>query len=205
MSYKKRSGSKRSDEQLRKASDSLIYEIWMFRGLAKDIEGKLSSGLGVVSNAVLDSFLIHTRALLNFLYTPKNPHKNDVLAEHYFLASEEWLKIRPEKSEFLDNVQTRINTSVAHISYVRRKSSWELSKIVEEIDVVINHFLSIVPRHLLGSRWNEFKRVNGNDGEITLPLPPYREGCAWEREGIPSSFYGVVTQIETDCYPDDQD
>ena len=56
MSPKNQPRKKRSDEELREASNWLIYEIWMFRGLVKEIEYGTLSGLGVVSNAILDSF-----------------------------------------------------------------------------------------------------------------------------------------------------
>jgi hypothetical protein len=124
--------TKRSDEELREASNWLKYEIWMFRGLAEMIA--LGQTDGLVKNAILDSFLIHTRALLSFFYA-YNPHKNDAIAEDYFSSSEEWINMRPIKSDYLEGVHNRISKSVAHISYVRNKSSWDCSKIARENDL----------------------------------------------------------------------
>lgn len=156
MSHKKKPRRNRSDEELRKASDFLKYEIWMFRSLAE----MMASGLPVESdkdklvfNAILDSFLIRTRALLSFFYA-HDPYENDAIAEDYFSSSEEWLKIRPVKSAFLDEVHNRISKSVAHISYKRhKKPKWDCPKIAKEIDMAIDRFSSDVPKHLLGSRW----------------------------------------------------
>ena len=156
MSPKKKSRSKRSDEELRKASDFLKYEIWMFRSLAE----MMASGLPKESdkdkllfNAILDSFLIRTRALLSFFYADY-PYEDDAIAEDYFSSSKEWLKIRPVKSDFLEEVHKRISKSVAHISYKRhKKPEWNCSRIATEIDMAIDKFLSDVPKHLLGSRW----------------------------------------------------
>ena len=185
----------RSDEDLRKASQWLIYEIWMFRGLAKEFEYGTFSGKGVVSNAIVDSFLIRVRALLGFLYPPDSPDSRDVLAKEYFLPSE-WDGIRPTINDgYLRSIHTKISQSIAHVSHVRHKSAWDWQEIVEKINQALDIFLDSVPKDKLGSRWKKFK-----NGEKDF-LPPYREGGEWAE--MLTSFYAIPTEIHTDSYPDD--
>lgn len=184
----------RSVEDLRRASQWLIYEIWMFRGLAKEFEYGTFSGKGVVSNAISDSFLIRVRALLGFLY-PHEPHSNDVLAKDYF-SSTEWFDIRPTiSSDDLRIIRSKISRRVAHISHVRHKSSWDWQDIVNKINQALNVFLDSVPKDKLGSRWEKFK-----NGEKDFLLP-YRKGGEWA--DMITSFYVIPVEINTDSYPDD--
>jgi hypothetical protein len=63
----------------------------MFRATALG----LASGLipqGPLHDAVLESFLIHGRNLLHFMY-PEHPKPSDVLATDYFESPREWLHL----------------------------------------------------------------------------------------------------------------
>ena len=72
----------RSDTELKEASDHLHYEITMLHGTMLLLAtGAL--GQSVLLNALIESFTIHARALIHFLY-PTNPHQTDVLAEDFF-------------------------------------------------------------------------------------------------------------------------
>lgn len=71
-------------DELRGASDSLIYEYWMLKGLA-DLLGRgdfVEDRL--VRNAVLESFLIHARASVDFFHVgpDKRPKKDDAMLGH---------------------------------------------------------------------------------------------------------------------------
>jgi len=93
---------KRSKEELRNASDHLHYEIWMFTSLASGLASGIS-GQGVINNALLESFTIHARNLLDFLYAGK-PQKDDVIAKDFLEDPSEWHNARPPKSETLQKV-----------------------------------------------------------------------------------------------------
>ena len=61
----------RTDEELKKASDHLHYEIGMLTSFAHGM-GSGIAGQGPIANALLESFVIHVRALMDFLYN-ENP------------------------------------------------------------------------------------------------------------------------------------
>jgi hypothetical protein len=60
----------KTSDGLRKASDWLIYEYWMLKGLSKLLSShphrEVDIKIGLLRNAMLDSFLIHARALVDF-------------------------------------------------------------------------------------------------------------------------------------------
>jgi hypothetical protein len=72
----------RSTAELRAVSNHLFYEIAMLRGSVLGLTSGLI-GQGIIGNALLESFTIHARALLDFLY-PENPWPDDVIAEDFF-------------------------------------------------------------------------------------------------------------------------
>ncbi len=184
---------KYTEDELRKASDHLYYEIWMVNQLAEILEkravgiynvkrvthtsstdpviltrgtsvariSKMNSGeekevgyLRVINNALLESFAIHVRALLDFFYTPAKD--DDVVAEH-FLSSDAWVKVKPHKtSDEVQKIKDRVNKEVAHLTYTRqtvRSKEWPLREIIEDINIAVKAFVGVVPKSLLGSRW----------------------------------------------------
>ena len=148
---------KRSAETLRKASDHLHYEIWMFMTVARSMATGVY-GQGALNNAMLESFTIHARVLLDFFYS-KRPQKDDVIAEDFFNEPAEWHNIRPEMTEILKKLNKRVGKEVAHLTYARQDitpedKQWYLNQIAQDMSVVVNKFLANLPRELLGPRWN---------------------------------------------------
>jgi len=151
----------RTEEELRKASEHLCYEIWMLQAVAREL---LSGRVGqrVLNNALIESFAIHTRNLLDFLYSG-NPWEDDVIAEDFFPPAEDWAKERPEKSELLGKIHGRVGKEVAHLTYgrlyvTREAKKWDFRTIADDINKTFERFLAIVPKHLLGDRWESYKR-----------------------------------------------
>ena len=148
---------KRTKEELQKASGHLFYEVWMFTSLAKG----MSSGVfneGIINNALLESFTVHARVLLDFLFA-ENPRRDDVIAEDYFSSPDEWSKIRANKSDKLKNLHGRVGKEIAHLTYFRQiitpdLKEWNFIEIANEINSVFNIFLELVPKNLLGINWD---------------------------------------------------
>lgn len=146
---------KRTSSELIAASDHLQYEYWMFIGLSNAMSTGIF-GKERLSNAVVESFTIHTRILLDFLYSEK-PWDDDVIAED-FITEVEWHRIRPPKSELLKGIDTRVGKEIAHLTYSRQHKkeegkSWPFLQIVKEVDDVFQIFLENVDKSLLGERW----------------------------------------------------
>jgi hypothetical protein len=153
-----------SEQELQKASDALKYEIDMFRSLAEYfISGKVAKD--IVARALLESFLIHVRVLTDFFY-PEHHYKkvdrkkhDDIMAKNFFELPDKWSKIRPPKSDNLNEAETRANKLLAHLTYTRltttqEESRWKPEKITDELGKVVDIFLQNVPREFLGSKWN---------------------------------------------------
>lgn len=148
----------RTITELQKASNHLFYEINMFQSLVSGMASGIS-GSSVINNALLESFAIHVRALVKFFYD-ENPHKDDVIAEDFYLKGMDWKSIRPEKTAILIQVENRANKEVAHLTYNRqtitsKQKIWEFIPIYEEMNEVITVFLNNVPKENLGDKWKE--------------------------------------------------
>ena len=170
----------RTEQELQKASDHLFYEIWMFTSLARG----MASGVfneGIINNALLESFTVHARVILDFLFA-ENPRPDDVIAEDYFSSPDEWLKIKANKSEKLNNIHVRVGKEVAHLTYFRQTvtseaKAWNFIEIANEINSVFSKFIKLVPKNLLGASWN--KSIN----EEVQPHRSYFVYENWVAEG----------------------
>ena len=152
--------------ELQAASNHLYYEIMMLsatsRALALGISGK-----SILTNALLESFVIHARSLLYFLYDT-NPKPDDVVADDFFPDQREWHKARPAKSTILATVHRRVGKEVAHLTYARQlvtaeMKNWDFVAIGDEIIRSCNVFTGLVSKECLGDRWK------GNVPEETNP------------------------------------
>ena len=146
----------RTDQELQNASDHLHYEIWMLTSLANGI-GSGVAGQGPIANALLESFIIHVRTLMDFLYND-NPQPDDVIAEDYFSSPDEWRKVRPELTDLLKSSKRRAGKEVAHLTYARldvtpETKPWAFIQIANELSAIINIFLQHVPKSKFGSQW----------------------------------------------------
>lgn len=154
---------KRCEEELRRASDSLWYEIWMLSTLTKGLESDIT-GQGVIHNALLESFSFHALSLYNFLY-PRRPRQDEVIAGDFFSDPTEWNSIRPEGSINLRKAAQGLGKEAENLTYGRRPIKEEMKKIStsqigSEIIFVCRLFINKVPQHLLGPRWEEHFKSN---------------------------------------------
>jgi hypothetical protein len=116
------------------------------------------AGESIINNALLESFAVHARVLLDFLYTDSPRYDDDVVASDFFTKPEEWGDIRPEKSEKLDNIHHRVGKEVAHLTYTRQllteeMKQWNPAELGDEILEICNLFMKSMPQHLHGQKW----------------------------------------------------
>ena len=146
----------RNLDELRGASNHLYYEVWMLSSLANGIASGIA-GQGPIANALLESFVIHVRAVMDFLYA-ETAKPDDVVAEDFFDSPDQWTSIRPQLSETLSHAKRRAGKEVAHLTYARldvtpATKPWKFVQIADDISSVMNAFLQNVSRGKLGSRW----------------------------------------------------
>ena len=102
------------------------------------------------------------------------------IAEDFFDAPEGWKSIRPAKTELLKTIHKRVGKEVAHLTYERQKVTpamkvWRFAEIMKDVTTVVTEFLELVPKQLLGERWDEYKKAGMNETTPCNP-PPLSSG-----------------------------
>jgi hypothetical protein len=126
------------------ASEHLLYEIEMFVGTANLLMSTQPDS--IITNALLESYAIHARALTDFFYPPRTYKKNDVIAENYV---PDWRDKRPSMSKTLSDARDRTNTEIAHLTFHRvsvigQAKCWSDPGLANEIMTLCGSFLRLV-------------------------------------------------------------
>ncbi len=155
------------------SGEHLAYEVQMLRGTAELLRGP--ELLRIVNNAVVESFGLHLRNLVKFLYDDR-PEVDDVVAGDFFDDPEEWKQMRPELPEPLREARTRANKELAHLT-TRRKGlgdpgkGWapDLAGPVFDAFRVFGKFASPTRLHSNGAL-RRLSRPHGNGERSHVPL-----------------------------------
>lgn len=136
--------SQRSSEELAKAAEHLLYEYWMLMAVARGMASGMS-GQGWLTNALLESFVIHFRALLDFFYPPAGAKPDDVLSTDFFRDPSEWEQARPALPEALRQGKLRAHKEIAHLTYARQAvapeaKAWAFMEIATEMEKLMRLF-----------------------------------------------------------------
>ena len=104
---------KRTPNELGRVSEHLHYEVQML--LVSEITGQ-----GTLHNALVESFAIHVRNMLDFLWPDKPKRKSDwVIAADFFPSPSDWEKLRPKISQLLVDSrpapQSKLHTPPTHV------------------------------------------------------------------------------------------
>jgi hypothetical protein len=139
----------RSDEVLRKTSVHLRYEFGTFTQLAQMLNTG-AFGTGTLNNALLESFTVHSRLLLDFFFDDKPRHDDEVVADDFFGCEGKWPGMRGTMPPILQTVDRRVGKEVAHLTYSRLdvtpdEKLWTFPAIVQAIEKVWNTFITQVP------------------------------------------------------------
>jgi len=150
--------------KLNKISHHLWYEFQMFLALTQE----LSKGYpaGTINNALLESFALHVRNLIDFLYND-NSSSDDVFAGDFFQRKEDWIKIRPHITPLLDKAKKRANKEVSHLTYARinitpEEKKWYFVKIFQDMNRAFDVFVENVNKELLNTDWDNFLKLREN-------------------------------------------
>jgi len=165
---------KRTEQDLRDAAKDVGHEIHMLNATARwlsshDVE--MSTGEDI-AKACLESFVLHVRNLIDFLYPPGNAQSDDILAGHFYGDTDEWERYCPPKIELLEKAKKRVDKLAAHLTYSRSKLDkfWEFTDLQKELQRVIACFLS----HLPPERMAWFAAAEeGPGGSTGAPSPPH--------------------------------
>jgi hypothetical protein len=169
--YSKR--TKRSDEDLRKASLALAYEVEVL-SFATNTLVKLADERHWIQNPLLEAFLVHTRNILDFLYPGTNLRDDDIIANDFFNKWDDWdtkafahLEQNPYLRTYLQpqrgtrmSGRWRINKQLSHLTYSRLGISeeekwWDWPNIAVEIFRVLEIFEREAPREHLHAEFTQ--------------------------------------------------
>jgi hypothetical protein len=137
---------KRKISQHRKSKglEHIRYECEMFESTASWLRGASSGTPITLRNAVLESFTVHLRALIDFFY-PCAPRSDDIIASDYVLGWQAGA-MPPE----LENARDRTNKEIAHLTYRRNDvgpaaKGWAIASLTGLMFAVIAQFAEVVP------------------------------------------------------------
>jgi hypothetical protein len=154
----------RSPAELECDSKTLCYELGMLVGLAQGYSSPAIQAVRIATNAYVESFAVHCRALIFFLFGHLDEitangrterfavlRENDVLA---FDFHREWHRDCPQPTEAMVQAKWQADKHVAHITTDRREvnqpgsgkeSVWNLNGSVSAICNTLTYFLSKAP------------------------------------------------------------
>jgi len=164
-----------TNEEKKLALDVLWYELDMFNWTSKYRE----------NSAYLESFLLHTRNIVDFLEDNKNKHKSDITCSDFGIKKNN-VNLPP------NNTKKEINLWLSHITKERmeekKKPGWGNLTIRKEVNRCFGIFLDQLPQNCFPSKGGEKK----SDFEYLLTevvLVPIRPE---EKE----EFYKLATESE---------
>jgi hypothetical protein len=138
-------------ELLRYSKQHLKYEIEMFFHvgikLSRTDPSKDDPESVIDKNVLVESFAIHLRNLLLFLY-PYGHDERDVISDYFFIdRTTDWKQKRPKETESLRNLRTRASQEISHLTVLRRDGTddpqgWPILKIMDEIKPILEIFVN---------------------------------------------------------------
>jgi len=139
----------RTHSELRKmAREHVRYELQMMRLTAAGLKALRPDQVGE-RNVLIESFLLHTRNLRDFLHQKQGRDDTDALAVDFFDDPSSWLDKRPEPAEAIRNNRERMNRALAHLSYSRLEyessKTWAVSEMRQGIEDAFSAFLKALP------------------------------------------------------------
>ena len=144
---------KRGMADLKAIWEDVVYEIQMLgetgRFLSTFKANPSNDRDRVTQNAFIESFAIHARGLMAFLY-PSDPRPDDVIADDFFDDPFAWRSKRPPMSEALRRIHPRVGKEIAHLTYSRsavlpEEKRWPFAQIVVEMGRALQEFLRLLP------------------------------------------------------------
>ena len=137
------------------AEEHLLYEA----GMLYEVTGKLMNRHHkddlIVENSLLESFGVHSRNLIDFLWLDEPMKDTDAIASDYV---DDWKA--PAMSERLSQIKSRVGKEMVHLSYNRLDvpedgKDWQVLGIGPEIIGAFGKFATEVPSNCVPEGWHE--------------------------------------------------
>lgn len=151
------------EELLAYSGEHLFYEIAMLVDVSRlDLRIIPDELKVVVNNLMVESFAIHLRSLIDFLYKPSHTRNTDVYAENFFSNQNEWATIRPTISDSLKDARKRADKEVKHITVERISGStnpqkaWRIGRLADEIISLLKIFTNTANKDKLDKKISNY-------------------------------------------------
>jgi hypothetical protein len=107
-------------------------------------------------NADIESFALHARVLVEFLYGDLRRGRRAIAAD-FFDDDDIWARVRPDKTRLVAEVFGRVSEEVGHLSYRRvdPAKEWHYETLWREIALVLGVFVDNADVDRLGSGFVE--------------------------------------------------
>ena len=116
--------------------EPVVYEWNMLVAAAERVRSAIDSGDQLLTNLLLEAFVVHFRQLGNFFFT--SPEKGDVQVGQ-FVGGQSWKTVTGRKNRW-DHLLVRASKQVAHLTAERhfrphdkQKQQWPVSQLVAEV------------------------------------------------------------------------
>lgn len=141
------------------SEEHVAYEVDMFFGMTellaptKMIGAESPADATRLNSAMIESFGIHLRNLIDFLYMDK-PQPTDVVAADF---CETWPTLRPSISTTLKKARLRSNKELAHLTTARltgtpSEKAWDFPSFASEIRPLLSLFVEHARNSALSPR-----------------------------------------------------
>lgn len=171
-------------------SEHLLYDVQLFfhegRALTRARLDLTPSLPWEVEMALVESFALHARSLVDFFFRDKG-RSDDAFAAHYFEQGE-WATLRPQPGPWIREVKhpdlDRFGKEIAHLNYHRvtlaeRAKGWPVVQIAGAIGEALWSFVSNVDPARVSPHFKPhaereipvFARLNGWPGAIAPVWP----------------------------------
>lgn len=153
----------RTEKQMRAfAEEHLNYEYQML--IASVTELSKGNYPQHVTNSFLESFTIHLRALIDFIWETKNLRDDDAVASDFFSSPDQWMKLQPQFPTILEPARIRTGKEIAHLTYSRMDvtadaKKWRVVEMVNAITAALSVFAKNAEEAYLGNALSELKNV----------------------------------------------
>ena len=134
----------------------LRYELDMLRATAELLR---YTGDGAIKNAFLESFAIHTRALIHFYFPGPSHRTGDLRAAEYCNPETPWPHGSiPDDNKLLREAKTRADKQIAHLTKDRGNNAsvgklWDAHAILAELENLEQQFYQLATPEARAAIW----------------------------------------------------
>jgi hypothetical protein len=164
----------------------------MMRLTAAELESKDDQSPQVIKNALVESFAVHARCLIEFLFEKS---KKDYVSASDFVQG--WAVQKPET---LGRTIGRASAEIVHLTFNRRNLSdeaknWNLAEIQKQILEAFSEFLERAPSTILCSEMQSLKERPSKIGRA-IPL----QGTTASTTFTSSTFAVLIGELSRNTF-----